>query len=290
MENTETYRKQFAEELRRRLVVMSDRLVNAFASVPREHFLGPGPWKIFNVDDLTYRETEDNHPKHIYCNELVAIDEKRYLNNGQPSGLAAWINSLNLRTDESVLHIGSGVGYYSAIMAAVVGPHGQVTALVVDESLAERARKNLKDYDNVDAFSADGATFDGGSFDAIFVNAGATHPLPLWLDSLNMNGRLLVPLTVDLVSLSAPELGRNTGWGFMLRITRKKDGYAADLISRVGIFHCHGARSERNNDLLQAAFGNSGYEDVVALRLDIHSKTEDCWLHGENFCLTTREV
>jgi protein-L-isoaspartate(D-aspartate) O-methyltransferase len=29
---------------------------------------------------------------------------------------------------------------------------------------------------------------------AIYVNAGATHPMPLWLDSLMLGGRLIFPL------------------------------------------------------------------------------------------------
>ena len=35
-----------------------------------------------------------------------------------------------------------------------------------------------------------------GPADAILINAGATHPRSIWLDSLRTGGRLLLPLTV----------------------------------------------------------------------------------------------
>jgi protein-L-isoaspartate(D-aspartate) O-methyltransferase len=35
-----------------------------------------------------------------------------------------------------VLHVGSGLGYYTVVMGECVGPGGRVLALEVDESLA----------------------------------------------------------------------------------------------------------------------------------------------------------
>jgi protein-L-isoaspartate(D-aspartate) O-methyltransferase len=53
---------------------------------------------------------------------LVAIDEKRLLNNGQPSFLAILIEALALQEGDHVVHVGCGTGYYSAILAEFVGP------------------------------------------------------------------------------------------------------------------------------------------------------------------------
>ena len=64
--------------------------------------------------------TED--PRDLYHNILIAIDKDRNVNNGQPSALARWIDALDLKTGDRVYHLGSGVGYYTAIMREVVGP------------------------------------------------------------------------------------------------------------------------------------------------------------------------
>ena len=65
-----------------------------------------------------------------YHNLLVALDATRSLNNGLPGSLARWIQALDLKTEDRVFHLGCGVGYYTAIMADVVGPDGSVVACV----------------------------------------------------------------------------------------------------------------------------------------------------------------
>jgi len=132
---------KYAEEIAEKITDISPRLKTAFTKVKREKFLGPGPWKIFDIPSFRYIQTEDDNPEHIYHDVLVAIDEARYLNNGQPSGLAKWINSLDLKQNEKVLHIGCGLGYYTAIMAEMVGIEGEVTGLEIDGFLAARAKK-----------------------------------------------------------------------------------------------------------------------------------------------------
>ena len=68
-----------------RHAVRSPAVVHAFATVPREHFAGPGPWRLLSPWYLQdYWTTEDADPRHLYNDVLVAIDEARRLNNGQP--------------------------------------------------------------------------------------------------------------------------------------------------------------------------------------------------------------
>jgi protein-L-isoaspartate(D-aspartate) O-methyltransferase len=43
-------RRWFAEELRHVARVRSHAVVRAFATVPREHFAGPGPWRLLSPD------------------------------------------------------------------------------------------------------------------------------------------------------------------------------------------------------------------------------------------------
>jgi len=46
MEDFSAVRRQYAELIRRRADLRSERLVKALSEVPREDYLGPGPWKI----------------------------------------------------------------------------------------------------------------------------------------------------------------------------------------------------------------------------------------------------
>ena len=89
MSELDDIRRAYAQAILAAANVRSDRLAAAFAKVPREHFLGPGPWQILDPDshDAEYRITDAN-PAHLYHDVLVAIDPARRLNNGQPSYLA----------------------------------------------------------------------------------------------------------------------------------------------------------------------------------------------------------
>src|SRR5262249_27878457 len=143
--------------------------------------------------------------------------------NGQPSTLASWIEALEIRAGSRVLHIGAGLGYYTAILAHIVGVDGRVVAFEVDADLARRARENLHAIDWVDLRHGD-ATVVGERFDAILLNAGVTHPLDAWLDALAPGGRLMLPLTV------ATPTGGPLGKGFVLLVTN--DGDAQSMSAR----------------------------------------------------------
>ena len=282
----ETRRQLYTEELRAVSNLRSEALVRAFAKVPREHFLGPGPWQIVAPAEpgyLAYRTTEDSDPRHLYHNVLVAIDAERRLNNGQPSGLALWFDALELHERDRVIHLGCGTGYYTAILAEVVGSDGYVTAIEFDTELASRARSNLSYLPNVQVLVGDGGDMDPDSNDAVFINAGATHPRAMWLDALRPGGRLLVPLTVTKDS-------EHGGGGLVLKVTRQPGGFTARFISEVGIFSCSGGRDPQLNQQLKNAFDSGESKAVQSLRRDMHDPTDTCWLHHETFCLSKLAV
>ncbi len=219
-------RQRYAEELRQKAQLRSQAVVRAFAQVPREHYLGPGPWRVL---DLEYHSTADADPRHLYHNVLVEIDAARQANNGQPSFLAFLIDALELQEGEHVVHVGCGTGYYTAILATVVGPRGRVIAIEIDTELATRARSNLVNLSQVEVVQADGGEYDPGPVNAILVNAGATHPRLLWLDRLLPGGRLILPLTVTTTPGST---------GHILKVTRVGQGYAAPYLRRRRASRC----------------------------------------------------
>jgi protein-L-isoaspartate(D-aspartate) O-methyltransferase len=280
----EARRQLYAEELRAASNLRSAALVQAFATVPREQFLGPGPWQIVApAPPGTYWTTDDADPRHLYHNVVVAIDATRQLNNGQPGFLALLIEALELQWGDRVVHIGCGLGYYTAIVAEVVGPAGSVTAVELDPTLAARAGTHLRQWPQVTVVAGDGGAYDPGPSDAILVNAGATHPRPVWVDALRQGGRLLVPLTVA-------RHASGHGGGGVLKITRQPHGLTARFIADVNIFPCIGARDPQMNDQLQDAFRRGTWAAVQSLRRDPHDPTDACWLHGSDFCLSTAAV
>ena len=273
-------RRAYAERLRVAARLKSNALVEALARVPREKFLGPGPWQIVDVavpTGLKYRATPDADPKHVYADVLIAIDASRSLNNGQPSGLASWIDALELRSGERVIHIGCGTGYYTAILAEIVGPTGRVIAIDIDAELAQRAGQNLADYGRVQVWYGDDFPFPPDSADAVFVNAGATHPLPKWLNALVLEGRMLIPLTA-----TGPE-GFGSGGMFLLRRTRA--GFTAGCLSGVAIYPCIGARDAGLNLDLRMRHGTE--RQVHSFRRDAHEPDGTCWLHTPYGCFST---
>ena len=291
MSDLDSIRRYYAEELRAVANLQSAALVDAFAKVSREDFLGPGPWLILNpfhmVDESNeasyYRQTADADPKHLYHNVLVAIDAQRCLNNGQPSFLAILIDSLDLVSGDSVAHIGCGTGYYTAIMAEVVGPKGRVTAFEVDTGLAARARTNLSHLSHVHVLESDGGGIEPSAYDGLLVNAGATHPRHGWLDALRVDGRLILPLTVS-------NEGDVTQSGQVLKITRQGNELSAGFLCSTSIFPCSGARDPELNDKLRAAFKQGDLNCVQSMRRDSHACVETCWLHDEQFCLSKLPV
>jgi protein-L-isoaspartate(D-aspartate) O-methyltransferase len=270
-------RQAYAEKIRGLAGLRSEALHRALSRVRREEFLGPPPWHLLTAADLGrgYRETSE--PAELYDNVLVGLDPSRRLNNGEPAALLRWLDSLELRPGDRFLHVGCGVGYYTAIAAEAVRPGGHVLGVELDPELAERARRNLAELDDVEVVSGDGAALPGSRCDAIFVNAGATEILPAWLDSLAPGGRLLLPLTVDF---GQPNLG--VGW--MLLVRRGPGGDTGEFQGPVGVFHCAGARTEYGESRLRRFFA-ARPSGALPLRRQPHREDSSCALHGAGFCL-----
>ena len=281
MNDLDMCRQEFAERLREPVGVRSDPLVHAFATVPRERFLGPGPWNVCIVDSdglSGYRLTENSNAEQTYRDVVIAIDPARGLHNGQPSCLAMWIERLDLKAGGAVLQVGCGTGYYTAILAEVVGPAGRVVAFEVDESLADRAKTNLAHYPQVEVISAPVSDLTRDSTDAILVNCGVTQPPLSWLLALRMGGRMVV-------SITASSDGTGTGEGAMFLFAREGAGIAIQYISAAAFFPCVGARDEAMNRALL----DKTEKDWLAprsVRTDLHAEDSSCWLHSSRCCLS----
>jgi protein-L-isoaspartate(D-aspartate) O-methyltransferase len=185
-----------------------------------------------------------------------------------------------------VVHVGAGTGYYTAIMAHLVGPSGKVTAIEYEPSLAAWASENLASLDNVTVVEGDGATIDFGPADVIYVNAGATPPAERWLDGLKDGGRLILPLT------RVKQTEGNVRHGRVFRIERRGGDYFAQSVTGVAVYPCEGCgRDPACEAALAAAIerdiesGIEGSRQVTRLHRGNEVPEERCWLPGPGWAL-----
>ena len=262
-----------------------EALRRAFARVPREAYLGPPPWPVWRPGTSGSQPTDD--PRELQADVLVDVDSRRRINNGLPSLWAGVYDTLGIREGERVVHVGCGTGYYSAILAELVGPTGRVLAVELEPDLAARARRNLGGAARVEVVCGDGTAYPKEPCDVVVVNAGGTRIAEAWLDGLAPGGRLYVPLTVNP---DDPERGIGVGVGWV--VERRGDAaLAARLAGTVGIYPCIGGRSAEADRALHAALsgGLEAAGAVRSLRRDAHPEEPGCWVHLPGCCLSRDE-
>ena len=188
-------RTRFAEELAAVCGIRSEPVLRAFRTVPREDFLPPGPWVIEGMDGARFSSLDDN-PAHILhaVGVVLSAGGDHALHCANPAPVAKALQNTGLIPGDRVLHIGAGLGYFSAIMAELVGPSGRVTAAEIDPELAETARRSLSPWPQVEVVG-DALSLAPAPYDAIFSSAGMAAIPPVWLDCLTIGGRMMLPLT-----------------------------------------------------------------------------------------------
>jgi protein-L-isoaspartate(D-aspartate) O-methyltransferase len=276
-------RAAYAKQVLAAARVNDARLCAALSEVRREDFLGPGPWPVFR-GLREYVMTPDADPVYVYTDDLVGILPQRRINNGQPSLHAHLIHHAAPADGDRIVHVGTGTGYYTAILAHLAGPSGPVIGVEYESELALRARANLASYANVQIVEGDGASVPFGEADVIYVNAGCTRPAETWLDRLADHGRLILPMTSDQGFGGAlPE--RVASAGAVFRIERRGHDYFAAWISPVAIFPCAGSRDPISERALAEAFAKGGWQQVTRLYRDQEVPEERSWLRGSGWCL-----
>jgi protein-L-isoaspartate(D-aspartate) O-methyltransferase len=271
-------RRRFAEAVGAKAHLPAP-LVDAFAAVPRERFLDPGPWLIWGEGQSGPEPTPDADPARVYVDASIAIDAERQLFNGLPSFLGTAMAALALEPGHRVLHIGPGLGYYTAVMSELVRPSGSVLAIEVDTALATRAASLVLPGASVEVRHGTGAGPFIPPFDAVLVNAGVTHPESSWLDAVGPGGKIVLPLTAPMPMTSA-----NVGKGLLVLLTREADGdFAARTLSFVAIYSAVGLRDDANGAQLAASL----LRRVPFTRLTrrVHPRTDECFLHTADWCL-----
>jgi len=157
---------------------VSDRVVDAMASVPRE---------LFVPEDLAYAAYDDR-PLPIGGGQTISA----------PHMVAIMCDLLDIREGMTVLEVGAGFGYHAAVMAHLTGPAGHVYTVERLPELAAQARVNLAraGLANVTVVVGDGSLGlpQHAPYDRISVAASAPSiPEPL-KEQLATHGRLVIPV------------------------------------------------------------------------------------------------
>jgi protein-L-isoaspartate(D-aspartate) O-methyltransferase len=193
--------------------------------------------------------------------------------------------ALAVQTGQAIVHIGAGTGYYTAILAQLTGADGHVDAYEVEEDLAARAAANLSEFANVTVHHRNATQPPLPLCDVLYVNAGATSPLEVWLDALRPDGRLLFPLTPDHVPGGAP------GHGAMLLVTRNTasaEVFAAKFLSPAVFIPCVGARDDATAAKLAESFKRGDARNVRSLHRNTPPDATS-WCAGSNWWLSTTQ-
>lgn len=281
---TATAGEYFAELVCSRVGVTDAAIRAAYAAVPRERFLGPGPWLVASGIGR-YVQTPSADPAFIYGDVVVGLVPERMLNNGEPSFHANCLRAAAIRPGETVVHVGAGVGYYSAIMAELAGPEGRVHAIEIDPDLAARAAAALEVWPQAEAHARSGLEPPFPEADVIYVNAGVTGLAPAWLDAIRPGGRMIVPMT--------------TGWkgAVFLFTARTRQMFEARVVSPTAIIPCVGGQDDEMGKRLAKAFeGKSGQPfNPFALppvkSLWVGTPPDgSCWLEGDGWWLSTEPL
>ncbi len=155
--------------------IQSPLVLDAMRSVPREVFL---------PDELGERAYED-----------TALQSQEGHPFSAPYFVAMMIAALELKGGESVLEVGTGSGYSSAVLACIAK---NVYTVERVGQLAEKAASALADhgYRNVHVLHGDGRHGwpDHAPYDAILVAAGSPAVPDALEQQLSIGGRLVIPM------------------------------------------------------------------------------------------------
>ena len=153
--------------------------LRALLEVPRESFVRP--------EDMA-RSAEDTP---------LPLDDEGLATISAPHAYLLSYRLLELAGGDSLLELGTGSGYVSALASYIVGAdEGQVVTVEIDEALSRWAARLLARYSNVRALHGDAmhAAEIGRGAQRVVVTFAVEKIPDAWLEMLGDGGKLVAPV------------------------------------------------------------------------------------------------
>jgi protein-L-isoaspartate(D-aspartate) O-methyltransferase len=154
---------------------IDERVLSAMRKVPRHMFV-PGQLAPYAYQDM---------PLPIGFDKTIS----------QPFIVALMTDLLSPQPHETVLEVGTGLGYQTALLAELAS---RVWSIEIVEEFASHAQTLLSDlgYSNIEIRVGDGSRGwrERAPFDKIIVSAAAEQIPPALLEQLKPGGRLVMPI------------------------------------------------------------------------------------------------
>ncbi|HJL63580.1 MAG TPA: protein-L-isoaspartate(D-aspartate) O-methyltransferase [Candidatus Marinimicrobia bacterium] len=171
----ENMRKDMVKNQLRQRGILDDRVLDVMGDVPRHLFVAEDLWNEAYMDG----------PLPIGFDQTIS----------QPYIVAFMTEVLKVEQQHSVLEIGTGCGYQSAVLSSLAK---HVISLERIKELAESAKRRLRklDYSNVDVVHGNGwnGYIQKAPFDRIIVTAGANKIPKALLGQLANGGIMIIPV------------------------------------------------------------------------------------------------
>ena len=154
---------------------LDDRVLNAMAKVPRHEFVP------IEVQPYAYL----NRPLPIGFDKTIS----------QPLMVAVMTDLLEVKPDDVILEIGTGLGYQAAMLAEL---GGKVYTVEIIDELAQRAVQRLKreGYTNIEVRVGNGyfGWPEHAPFEKMIVTAAPDLIPPPLINQLKAGGRMVIPV------------------------------------------------------------------------------------------------
>lgn len=169
-------RQQMVEQTLKNNGITDSQVLTAFATVPRHEFVSA------------------RYQHQAYWNQRLSIGYQQSMSS--PLVLAQMLQALRLTGAETILEVGAGSGYLTALLTQL---GSYIYSLERIPQLAEKAAQHLQSlkYDNVDLHIGDGSQglADMASFDIIIITGYVKRiPRPLALQLHPLRGRMIIPI------------------------------------------------------------------------------------------------
>ncbi len=177
-------------------------IIDAFRAVDRKYFVP------YALSELTYEDV----PLSIGNDQTIS----------QPSTVAFMLEHLNVHDGDTVLDIGSGSGWTTALLCHLAGEEGSVTGLERVEALVEQGKTNLakiNTYNHCRIKRAREVLGEPGElFDKILVSASAEEIPEALFSQLKVGGTLVIPIGKSIFKfhkLSETHIEKEEFYGFV---------------------------------------------------------------------------